>query len=75
MLSSLPIYYLSLFKMPEGVAKEIDTVQSRFLWGGDELRRKIHLVKWKEISKSKNQGGLGVKRIKLMNDCLLLKWW
>ncbi|KAL7188457.1 hypothetical protein ACSBR1_038335 [Camellia fascicularis] len=25
-LSSLPVYYLSLFKMPEGVAKELDKI-------------------------------------------------
>ena len=30
-LNSLPIYYLSLFKIPEGVAKEIDMIQSRLL--------------------------------------------
>ncbi|KAL7173002.1 hypothetical protein ACSBR2_032465 [Camellia fascicularis] len=61
--------------MPECVAKEIAKIQSRFLWGGDELRRKIHLVSWDEISKSKSKRGLGFKRIRLMNDCLLLKWW
>ncbi|CAL5358449.1 unnamed protein product [Camellia sinensis] len=74
-LSSLPIYYLSLFKMPTGVAKEIAKIQSTFLWGGSNLRRKIHLVKWGEVTLSKSQGGLGVKRIDLMNVCLLLKWW
>lgn len=74
-LSNLPIYYLSLFKMSAGVAKEFVSIQSNFLWGGDGSRRKIHLVKWKVISKSKQQGGLGVKRIRLMNDCFLLKWW
>ncbi|XP_028090713.1 uncharacterized protein LOC114290913 [Camellia sinensis] len=58
------------------VAKEFVSIQSNFLWGGDGFSRKIHMVKWKEISKSKQQGGLGVKRIRLMNDCLLLKrWW
>ncbi|XP_028102574.1 uncharacterized protein LOC114301812 [Camellia sinensis] len=74
-LSSLPTYYLSLFKMPEGVAKEIDKIQSRFLWGGDALRRKIHLVKWGEVTQSKSTGGLGIRKVRLMNACLLLKWW
>lgn len=32
-LSSLPVYYLSLFKMPEGVARELDKIQAAFLWG------------------------------------------
>ncbi|CAL5410995.1 unnamed protein product [Camellia sinensis] len=74
-LSSLPIYYLSLFKMPEGVAKEIERIQSTFLWGGNDLKRKVHLVKWGEAAKSINQGGLGIRRIRDVNACLLLKWW
>ncbi|XP_028106682.1 uncharacterized protein LOC114305746 [Camellia sinensis] len=30
-LSNLPVYYLSLFKMLEGIAKEIDSIQAAFL--------------------------------------------
>lgn len=30
-MSNLPIYYLSLFKLPVGVAKDIDKIQSNFL--------------------------------------------
>ncbi|XP_028113957.1 uncharacterized protein LOC114312000 [Camellia sinensis] len=74
-LASLPIFYLSIFKMPEMVAKKMESIQSAFLWGGSDLRRKVHLVKWEDVSKSKNLGGLGVKRIRIMNVCLLLKWW
>ncbi|CAL5376573.1 unnamed protein product [Camellia sinensis] len=74
-LASLPIFYLSIFKMPEMVAKKIESIQSGFLWGGSDLRRKVHLVKWEDVSKNKNIGGLGVKRIRTMNVCLLLKWW
>ncbi|XP_028075237.1 uncharacterized protein LOC114277538 [Camellia sinensis] len=75
-LSSLPVYYLSLFKMPEGVAKEIDRLQAVFLWEGTELKRKIYLVQWKEVTKSISQGGLGIRKIRKVNDCLLMKrWW
>lgn len=74
-LSSLPVYYLSLFKMPEGVAREIEKIEAAFLWGGDGLKRKVHLVKWMEVTKSVAQGGLGIRRIRDVNACLLLKWW
>ena len=70
-----PVFYLSLFRLPEGIAKELDTIQAAFLWGGSDLRRKIHLVKWLEVTKSIDQGGLGFKRIRDVNVCLLLKWW
>lgn len=35
-MSNLPVYYLSLFRVPEGVAKEIGRLQESFLWGGTE---------------------------------------
>lgn len=62
-LSSLPVYYLSLFKLPEGVAKIIDRLQANFLWGGSASGRKLHMVKWSEVTKSRDQGGLGIKKI------------
>ncbi|XP_028064073.1 uncharacterized protein LOC114267248 [Camellia sinensis] len=43
-LSSLPIYFLSIFKMPVGIAKSLDIIQANFLWGVSEIRKKVHLV-------------------------------
>ncbi|CAL5411454.1 unnamed protein product [Camellia sinensis] len=74
-LSSLPVYFLFLFKMLVGIARSIDKIQSNFLWGGTELRRKIHPVSWKEACLSKLQRKLGVKNLRKVNDCLLIKWW
>ncbi|CAL5417428.1 unnamed protein product [Camellia sinensis] len=75
LMFSLPIYYLSLLRIPAGVAKEIERLQSTFLWGGSDLRRKVHMVRWEVITKNKKLGGLGVRGIKTLNQCLLLKWW
>ncbi|KAL7243492.1 hypothetical protein ACSBR1_015814 [Camellia fascicularis] len=33
------------------------------------------MVKWDEVSKSKKAGGLGIRKIRVMNIALLLKWW
>lgn len=74
-LSSLPLFFLSLFKMPVGVAKTTDKIQSSFLWGDSETSRKIHLVNWKEVTMDKNNGGLGIRDLRLVNQCMLLKWW
>lgn len=67
---------LSMFKMPEGVAKVLDKLQASFLWGGSDLkRRRVHLVKWSEVSKGMDVGGLGIRRLRDVNLCLLAKWW
>lgn len=74
-LASLPIYYMSIFKMPKGVANKINRLQAAFLWGDSETKRKVHMVSWEVVSKPQSHGGLGVRNIAEINDFLLLKWW
>ncbi|XP_028103765.1 uncharacterized protein LOC114302885 [Camellia sinensis] len=62
-LSSLVVYYLSIFKLPGSVAKLLDKIQARFLWGGSNVKKKLHLVKWEEVTDKKSFGGLGIKRL------------
>ena len=42
-LASMPIYHMSLFRMPKSVARRLDKVQRDFLWGGGSVERKAHL--------------------------------
>lgn len=73
-LSSLPLFFLSFFKMPTCVVKICTGLMRSFLWGGGESVRKIAWVKWSEVCKSKEEGGLGVKDLALFNKALLGKW-
>ena len=73
-LSSLPIYFLSLFRMPKIVCSRLEKIQRDFLWGGGNLERKSHLVNWKTVCQEKSRGGLGVRGLSLMNQALLCKW-
>ena len=57
-LSRLPIYFLSILKMLVGIAKLIDRVQYTILRGGDEVRRKVHLVKGRRCAKINAMVGL-----------------
>ncbi|CAL5422248.1 unnamed protein product [Camellia sinensis] len=75
MLSNLPLYYLSLFKMPMEVAKELEKIEANFLREGTNLKKKIHMVKWTNVTKSTSLGGVGIRRITDVNASLLLKWW
>ena len=56
-LASMPIYHMSLFRMPKSVARRLDKVQRDFLWGGGSVERKAHLIKWKKKSSSNQVGG------------------
>ena len=51
-LTSLPVYYISLFKMPQGVENIINRLQNNFLWGESEGGKKLHLVGWEKVNMS-----------------------
>ncbi|CAN1336021.1 Putative ribonuclease H protein At1g65750, partial [Linum perenne] len=73
-LSSLPIYYLSLFKALVSVVKELERMQNRFLLEGHEEERKPHLVSWDMVKTPMRKGGLGILVFRAMNEALLGKW-
>ena len=53
----------------------LSTIMLRdFLWGGGNLERKPHLVRWELVCLSKKKGGLGVKCLSTFNKALLCKW-
>ncbi|KAF1888124.1 hypothetical protein Lal_00039164 [Lupinus albus] len=45
-----------------------------FLWGGSDDHRKITRIKWEQLCKSKDDGGLGIKILNCNNLSLLSKW-
>jgi hypothetical protein len=67
-LSAIPIFYLSFFKLPVKVWKEIVRIQREFLWGGLSKRRKVCWVRWEDICRTKKEGGLGIRDICLVNQ-------
>src|SRR4051812_45561070 len=60
--------------MPDKVVKEFTRIQSMFLWGGVEDKRKIHWVSWKVVTLPYLKGGLAIRDIADFNLALLNKW-
>ena len=74
-LNSLPVYFMSMFKMPKAVATKIVKLQRRFFWGGRNGENKsCPTVKWSDIELPRDMGGLGVGNILHKNLILLFKW-
>lgn len=55
-LSSLPIYFMSLFQALVIVINKIDKIRRNFLWGSARGRQKLVKVKWKQICMPKVKG-------------------
>lgn len=73
-LSSLPIYYMSLFPIPRGVIAQITCLQRNFLWNNYEGKNPFPLVRWDLIQIPKALGGLNVSNLLYRNLGLLYKW-
>ena len=46
----------------------------KFLWGGVEGECRVAWVRWEQVCRSKEDGGLGIKDLERFNLALLGKW-
>lgn len=75
-LSAIPTYWMSIFRLPNWVIKEIDRIRMDFLWIGPDIDKpKCQLVDWKSICRPRDLGGWGILDLKVFNSALLGKWW
>ena len=58
-LSSLHLYWTSVFILPASVLQAVDRAMLRFLWYGHG-ERKMVFISWKDVCRPKDEGGLGV---------------
>jgi hypothetical protein len=59
-LSSIPMFMLSFFRIPKGVLEKLDYYRSIFFWQCDEHKKKYRLAKWSILCKPKSVGGMGI---------------
>ena len=72
-IQAIPTYAMGCYKLPMGLCNEIKVMIRKFWWGQRGEKRKIHWLKWSEMTKSKNEGGMGFRDLALHNDSLLAK--
>ncbi|GJR00332.1 RNA-directed DNA polymerase, eukaryota [Tanacetum coccineum] len=73
-LGSIAIYYMSIFKTPIAVIKEIEAIRNQFFLGADTDENKMTWIKWNKVMASKKDGGLGIGSLYGFNRALLFKW-
>ncbi|GJT93496.1 RNA-directed DNA polymerase, eukaryota, reverse transcriptase zinc-binding domain protein [Tanacetum coccineum] len=72
-LSSMQIYWASVFLLPRTIIKEINKLLKGFLWCQGELIKGRAKISWENICKQKDQGGLGLKDLQKWNEVLIMK--
>ncbi|XP_071719503.1 uncharacterized protein [Rutidosis leptorrhynchoides] len=74
-LSSLFLYYFSLYRTPPSVIKLLESVRRNFFWGASGSSSKLAWVKWDRVINSYENGGLNIESLRSKNLALLGKWW
>ncbi|GJX59098.1 RNA-directed DNA polymerase, eukaryota, reverse transcriptase zinc-binding domain protein [Tanacetum coccineum] len=71
-LGSMPIYHMSLFKVPIKVLQRMESIRCHFFNDVDHNGKKPIWVKWSKVLASKEKGGLGVSSFYALNRALLI---
>ena len=64
-LSAIPTYFMSAFRMPAGVRRRIESAMRSFLWRGADLGRGGALVAWSSVCRPFTDGGLGIHHLNM----------
>jgi len=70
--SSIPTYYMQISWLPQSICAAIDQTTRNFIWKGAN-EKGVHLVGWNKIAKPRHLGGLGIRKAREANTCLLGK--
>ncbi|GJV03431.1 RNA-directed DNA polymerase, eukaryota [Tanacetum coccineum] len=73
-LGSIPLFYMSIYKTPMSVLKDLEAIRRRFFNGHDQNSNQANWVKWDTVMSAKETGGLGVASFHALNRGLMFKW-
>lgn len=72
-LLSFPPYVLQATLISIATCNEIEKICRDFILCSDANNRKIHLMSWEMTCKPKDQGGLGFRSLRMLNQAYFLK--
>lgn len=72
--TSLPTFFMSTFHLHVSISEQMDKFRKHCLWRGADDNNRINAkAAWSLVTRSKDEGGLGVLDLRSQNEALLLK--
>jgi ribonuclease HI len=72
-IQAIPIYPMMSTPIPKRCLHEIEKLQRGFIWGDNSEGRKVHLIGWDTLTLPKRLGGIGLRKLHIMNDACIMK--
>jgi hypothetical protein len=72
-MEAVPIYPMMTNRLPQSCIDEIEKLERNFIWGDNAHIRRVHAVRWDVVTMPKFMGGLGLRKLRPMNEACLLK--
>ncbi|XP_048613351.1 uncharacterized protein LOC125587199 [Brassica napus] len=72
-LLALPTYVMSTLLLPLETCENLASAIAQFWWSSNPPKRGIHWVKWEQLCKSREEGGIGFRMIHEFNLAILGK--
>lgn len=60
-IASTTNFWIAEYRLPSACIREVEKICGEFLWSGPDLNTQKAKLAWSEISRPKNEGGLGLK--------------
>ena len=70
---AIPMYSLSLFKLPTSICDNINSMMAKYWWGQNKEERRIHWINWTKLCTAKKEVGLGFCDLHAFNLAMLAK--
>lgn len=62
--------------LPGSIADKLHSINRDFLWANNDTRKRVHLVNWNTVCRSRKIGGVGIRKTREANlDALTKLGW
>ena len=66
-LKVLPAHTMQCFQLPTKVTNQLDCINREFFWKKLDTEKGLKLIAWDRVCRPKTQGGLGLRKIGVIN--------
>ena len=71
----MPIHIFAVSNPPRGIFDKLEQILANFLWGSSDFGPRFHWIKWIQLCKPIEEGGVGVRSLQNVFDVFSLKLW